>query len=174
MVRQVCCVAYLLSPSNLLLCHTEIYNGSSVLAVFSGFVSPTRYFIEGVAVAEHRCLPQQSGFTRIPEISANLPLDFTSFAFVNLGLNEPNLMSRSCNGFYWGVIPALLVGFTVRYLAAGVIHLSDRSKQIKKPVFTVIKSRNKQESSRFLTVSGIYLAGLGSLFGVCCWLILRS
>ena len=34
----------------------EIYN-NDVLAAFCGLLSPTRYFIESLAVAESRCLP---------------------------------------------------------------------------------------------------------------------
>ena len=36
--------------------YRDIYESSSV-ALFSGLLSPTRYFIEAMAVAESRCLP---------------------------------------------------------------------------------------------------------------------
>jgi hypothetical protein len=47
--------------------YRAIYDdGKSATAVFSGIVSVTRFFIEGITVEELRCLPPQSGYTVEP------------------------------------------------------------------------------------------------------------
>lgn len=116
---------------------STLYEGNPFLALLSGFVSVTRYFVEGLTVHEQRCLPVQSGFT-VDKYAFNFPLDVSASALAHLGQNDRSVIQQTCNGWYWGVLPAFAVGLTVRYLAAGVIHVSYRSKQAKKPLFSTI------------------------------------
>ena len=138
---------------------TDIYaDGNTATALFSGFISPTRYFTEGIAAAEHRCLPEQIGFTTDPAIAVNFQMEFSSFHFVGLGLNDSNVWIQSCEGFYWGVFPALMVGFTVRFIAAGVIHITNRSQQVKKPLSEILSSTgNPVVRKRFIWTASIFL-----------------
>lgn len=120
----------------------DIYaEGNGGLAVFSGIFSVTRYFMEGMMVQEQRCLPSQSGFTVEPT-SVYFPVDQVgSFHLISLGQNDLSVVQISCTGWYWGVLPAFLVGLTVRILAAGVLHVSDRSRQNKKSLWGDFKKR---------------------------------
>jgi len=146
----------------------DIYDGNPALAVFSGFVSVTRYFIEGMTVQEQRCLPEQSGYTLSPA-AVNFPLQLSSFALTNLAQNSNSVVQQSCNGWYWGVAPAILVGITIRFLAAGVIHVSDRSKQAKKPLQDQLKTQK-----RAVCMLVVFLFVFQVLFILACWLILRD
>ena len=123
--------------------YEDIYDNPAV-GVFSGFVSPTRYFVEGLTVAESRCLPAQSGFTVDTDEAVNFPLDRTSFSILSLAENDAGVIEESCSGWYWGILPALLVGLTVRWLAAGAIHLSGRSMQAKSPFLKELKQLFKK------------------------------
>lgn len=115
--------------------YRDVYEDEhGAMALFSGIVSAPRYFIEAMAAQELRCLPQQSGFTVEPT-SVNFPIDMVgSFHLVGLGQNDLSIVQRSCNGWYWGVLPAFVVGLMVRVLALGTLHVSDRSRQNKKPL----------------------------------------
>jgi len=118
---------------------SDIYS-SKATAVFCGLFSPTRYFIESLAVAEHRALPEQSGFTQ--QDAPNFPLESDSFALLSLAQNDDDVNQRSYSGWYWGFLPALFVGLTVRIVAFGTIHVSGRSQQAKRPLREVLKSNN--------------------------------
>lgn len=106
--------------------YRDIYDGNPAMALFSGIVSVTRYFIEGMTVQEQRSLPPQSGFTVEPT-SVNFPFDLVgSFHLAGLAQNDLSVVQQTFNGWYWGVYPALMVGLSLRVLAAGVLHVSDR------------------------------------------------
>ena len=107
--------------------YRDIYaEGNSGMALFAGIVSVTRYFIEGLTVQEQRCLPAQSGYTVEPT-SVNFPVDkVASFHLTGLAQNDLSVVQFSCSGWYWGVYVAFMVGLSVRVLAAGVLHASDR------------------------------------------------
>jgi hypothetical protein len=155
----------------------DIYEDNSVLALFVGFVSPTRYFIEGLTVAEFRCLPEQSGFTQTA-IAINFPRELNSFALIGLAQNDSNVRQQSCSGWYWGVLPALLVGLTIRWAAAGAIHVSERPKQAKKPLWKEIKQQTTQKGLSVYKSTGmivvVFVAVLAALFSLASWSILRS
>jgi hypothetical protein len=155
----------------------DIYGDNDLLALFSGFVSPTRYFIEGLAVAEHRCLPEQSGFTQTAA-AINFPQELNSFALLGLAQNDPSVREQSCSGWYWGVLPALLVGLTIRWAAAGAIHVSERSKQAKKPLWKEMKQQAAQKGlSIFKSTSmfvAVFLVVFAALFSLSSWTILRN
>jgi hypothetical protein len=107
----------------------EIYSGGIVEHLAAWF-SVTRFFIEGLAVSEHRCLPEQSGWT-VSEYSVNFDRNNTLMFFERFGYahHDPNATLVSCNGFYWGVLPSVFVGITIRYAAflAMVRRLLERS-----------------------------------------------
>lgn len=109
--------------------------GSGVTPIFCGIVSVTRYFIETLTVQEQRALPEQSGFT-VVETSVNFPIDQVgSFALVGLAQNDSSAVRQSYNGWYWGILPSLWVGLTIRVVAGGILHVSDRSKQARKSLW---------------------------------------
>jgi len=147
--------------------------GNSPTAVFSGLVSVTRYFIEGLTVAEQRCLPAQSGFTVEPT-SINFPVDLVgSFHLVGLAQNDSSVVRFSCHGWYWGVLPAFMVGLSLRVLAAGVLHVSDRSKQAKKSLWFDLVRRPLSKNKTIWIVAGFIVFVL-ALFVLSAFLILHS
>jgi hypothetical protein len=81
-----CCLLF----STFLRSLADIYEGNPVLALFVGFVSPTRYFVEALTVAEFRCLPEQSGYTQTA-IASNFPQELNSFALIGLAQNDPSV-----------------------------------------------------------------------------------
>lgn len=150
-----------------------IYGDSSAVELFCGFFSVTRFFMETLSVQEQRCLPEQSGFT-VAATSVNFPLDIVgSFNLVGLAQNDESVVQQSCNGWYWGVLPGFMVGLTVRFLAAGTLHISDRAKQAKKSLWNDLKVRplSRNPSLRALC---LFLLCWISLFSLTSWLIVRT
>ena len=85
-------------------------------------LSPSRYFIEGMAVAEMRALRVQHGFTEYLQFEdeenyMNTALLSVGFESKSLGLHDPHVFEESRNGWYWGVLPAILVGLSIHLLA---------------------------------------------------------
>jgi hypothetical protein len=144
----------------------------TAVALFSGYVSSTRYFVEGLAVHELRCLPIQSGFTVEP-FAFNFPLKFSVSTIAHLGQNDRAVVQHTCNGWYWGVLPAVAVGLTVRFLGAGAIHAFYRSKQARKPFVSDLLQRPLSKNRVFLT-SVTYMITFLCLFGFTSWFILRT
>lgn len=113
-------------------------------SIFAGLLSPTRFFIEGISVAESRVLPIQSGFTNLGKSFQGEALRTASFQMLGLGLHDfGNITQQSVRGWYWGVLPAFCVGLTVRWLGAGLIHVSHRSEQAKKPITYLLRHDRK-------------------------------
>jgi hypothetical protein len=168
-------VAWLVSSSLRPL--ADIYGDNDLLALFSGFVSPTRYFIEGLSVAEYRCLPEQSGFTQTAS-ATNFPQELNSFALLGLAQNDSSAREQSCSGLYWGALPALLAGLTIRWVAAGAIHVSERSKQAKKPFLKEMKQQAVGENFSIFKSTRMYMAVFvvvfAALFSLSSWTILRN
>lgn len=152
--------------------YRDIYDeGNGAMALFAGIFSVTRYFIEGMTVQEQRCLPSQSGFSVEPT-SVNFPVDLVgSFHLVGLAQNDLSVVQHSCHGWYWSVLPAFLVGFSLRVLAAGVIHVSDRSRQNKRSLWFDLKTRPLSQNKTFRVVACFVVLVL-VLFAVTCWVIL--
>jgi hypothetical protein len=136
--------------------------------IFAGWIAPTRFFYEALAVGEYRCLPEQSGFT-IGEEATNRAWNSSAFAVVGYAGHDPTATERSCTGWYWSVVPSLLVGFTVRFAATGAMHAFNRAQQTKKPLMCVMKSDKRV----FATVV-LYLVILCGLFVLTTWLFLRE
>lgn len=139
-----------------------------------GFMSSTRYFVETIAVTEHRCLPAQSGFT-LTDSATSFPLDMNSFAILGLAQNDfDNVIQRSCDGWYGDFLPPVFVGLTLRWLAAGLLHVAGRSKQAKRSLRQELASREGVEFRHFFLGVAGYLAVLVLLFALASWLILRE
>ena len=157
------------------LLYEDIYS-SPFIALFCGFFSPTRYFAEGLAVSEHRCMPVQSGFTQVvTNVTNNIPPDKNSFAILSLAQNDSTVIVPSCNGWFWYVLPALMVGLTIRIAAGGLIHVVGRAQQAKRPFFSEIRrelSSNERKTTLFSCA--LYCIVLLGSIAVSSWLILRK
>jgi len=145
--------------------------------LFSGFISPTRYFIESLTVAELRCLPEQSGFTQT-EIAFSYPEEANLFYVAHLARNDAGVSNQSCSGWYWGAVPALLVGLTIRILAAGCIHVSGRSQQAKRPLVEELRKPPEKNGptsfTRIRVAVTIFVAIFVLMFGLASWTIIRT
>lgn len=116
------------------------------------------------------CLQVQSGFTGLGPNFQGEALQAASFQITGQGLNDfGNITQRSFDGWYWGALPAFIVGVLIRWVAAGAIHVSDRSKQAKKPLFHTLNERK----TRYLVLGFYYLVLIG-LFGAASFLFLRE
>ena len=153
------------------LLYENIYSNPG-LALFCGFISPTRYFTESLAVSEHRCLPEQSGFT--VKNAPNFPPDKNSFALLGLAQNDSTVTIYSCDGWFWYVLPAFFVGLTIRVAAGGLIHVVGRSQQAKKPFLSLISEELRTRGPKTTTLVFVcYFLVLLGLITVSSWLILR-
>jgi hypothetical protein len=143
------------------------------LAIFCGFFSPLRYFAEGLAVSEHRCLRPQSGFTQ--EDAPNFPSDKTSFALLGIAQNDSNAMNHSCDGWYWYVLPAFMVGLTIRLMAGGLIHIVGRSQQAKQSILKEMENELKSHGPKTTVMVFLcYIIILLGLLTVTAWVMLRE
>jgi len=147
--------------------------GAFFTPLFSGFLSPSRYFTESLAVNDLRCLPAQTGFTNPGDLRLETGAHAFNFAF--LGANDfYNVTTQSCSGWYWGVLPSFLVGSLIRFVAAGLIHVTNRSKQSKKSLRYVFKkSKGKERLFFVLGLFGYFIVFLG-LFILTSWSILNK
>jgi hypothetical protein len=165
----------LLSGASPPVLYSDIY-ASPVTALLCGFFSPTRYFTEGLAVSAHRCMPVQSGFTQIvTNVTNNIPADKNSFAIVSLAQNDSSVIIPSCGGWYWYVLPAVMVGLTIRIAAGGLIHVVGRSQQAKRSLASEImrEFRSNERKTAFLSCV-LYMLVLMASIVVSSWLILRK
>ena len=117
-------------------------------------------------VQEQRCLPPQSGYT-VTDLSVSFPMDLNSFSLTSLAGKDESVVQRSCDGWYWSFLPALAVGITVRYVAAGLIHVSGRGKQARKPLTEELRSKSFRENPVAQSVV-IYFVGFFALFVITC------
>lgn len=161
--------SFLFSGANPPIRFADIYN-SKFWQVFCGILSPCRFFIEALAVVESRCLPVQSGFTNFGPNFRGEALQAASFQITGQALNDFGTVTlRSYEGWYWGALPALVVGLLIRWVAAGSIHVSDRSKQAKKS----IRHSLSENKSGFLVIFS-YIVVLVGLAGAATYLLLRD
>lgn len=115
--------------------YSDIYT-NDFLAVFSGLFSPCRFFIEMMVVSENRALPPQAGYTIEMDEAVNFPLEYNMFNYSGslMAQNDfPAVTEQSYNGWLWPVLPAFLVGLTVRIGTALVINCANRDMQAKVP-----------------------------------------
>eukprot|EP00980_Cylindrotheca_fusiformis_P018928 scaffold6322_cov59-Cylindrotheca_fusiformis.AAC.24 len=146
-----------------------IYEGG-IVEHLSAWLSPTRFFVEGLTVSEHRCLPEQSGWT-VSDASVNFDRQDTLMYYgrFSYAIHDPNATRESCDGFYWGVLPSVFVGLTVRCAAFIALHVFNRAKQTKKPLWHEIKT-NRMVVITMVLVSVLMIV----LISVTVWLYTRD
>jgi len=116
---------------------------SSFLNGVSSFLSPTRFFMESLIVDEFKTMPEQHGFTTTKINVADSEASFTNgFTYLHYGAGDPDVSKRSRNGWYWGVLPSLFVGLTIRSLGFILLHACNRHQRLEKPIWTDLKARN--------------------------------
>jgi hypothetical protein len=148
----------------------DIYSGRAI-ALLSAFFAPPRFFTETLTVSDQKCLPSQTGFTIDKENATDYESINDSFNQTQLGQLDPNLTNHSCGGWYWGVLPAVLVGVTIRFVAFGVIHIVNRGQLAKRSFWHQL--RYKGNKGLYLTLA-LYVLGLINLLGVTSWAILAK
>lgn len=148
--------------------YDEIYAEGGFKEVFAGWMSPTRFFYEALAVGEYRCLPEQSGFT-IQETSINRATNSSLMILFGYAGHDYNAVRYSCSGWYWSVLPSFFVGLTVRYLAIGAMHTFFRGQQTKKPLWKVMR-----KSGRVTKIVVAYLLVFAGLVVFTTWSFTRD
>ena len=93
----------------------------------------------------------------------------TMISLMGFAGHDLNAVRWLCNGWYWSVVPVLLIGITVRYLAIGAMHACFRAQQAKKPLIYVVR-RNRLVALTTL----LYFIGLAVLVSVTTWLFIRD
>lgn len=163
-----------------------------LVGIVCGIFSPCRYFVETSAVEEYRSLPAQYGWTVEP-YAVNYPFDLQGvmamagmhtpqnttglnlFQIAQLAQNSLSVVQQTENGWYWGYLPALFVGLSVRFLAGGVIHISQRSNQAKMSLWKQLRaSPDPFWKNKLLHTIIVYLLALLCMFGVTIFFILRK
>lgn len=147
--------------------YKQIY-ANTVTELLAGWLSPTRYFFEALAVGEIRCLPEQSGYT-LETTSYARTATQTKTIIAGLAGRDFNAVRHSCDGWYWSIIPVICIGLTIRYLAIGAMHACFRAQQAKKPLSYDMK-RNKS----VLVTTIVYCLGFIGLFSITTWTIIRN
>lgn len=148
--------------------YREIYDQAGMKEYLAGWISPTRFFFEALTVGELRCMPEQSGYTIEPN-SYNRRSNDTMISIMGYAGHDLNAVRWSCSGWYWSVIPVILIGITVRYVAIGAMHACFRAQQAKKPLLHVA-TRN----FRVALIMVFYSIGFLVLFFVTTWLFVRD
>jgi len=78
--------------------------------------------------------------------------------------HDNDVVHRSCDGWYWSWWPAFLVGLTIRFLAAGALHVFDRSKQAKHSFLEELQSIKPIHRNPACRSLGTFLIGVLVLF----------
>lgn len=139
--------------------------------------------MEGIAVSEAQCLPQQSGFTvtdsafGYPEFLDKYPYNTLPMARTDAG----TVTVQSCSGWFWWVPASIAVGITVRIVGGVAIHFSSRSQQGKKAFrhefvddFRKCRAGTKPILQSFILTSIIVFLVFAGFFALSTWLILRE
>mmetsp|Transcript_10771 Transcript_10771/g.22367 ORF Transcript_10771/g.22367 Transcript_10771/m.22367 type:complete len:602 (-) Transcript_10771:246-2051(-) len=148
--------------------YREIYDEAGMKEFLAGWISPTRFFFEALTVGELRCMPEQSGYT-IELDSYNRRSNDTMISIMGYAGHDLNAVRSSCSGWYWSVVPVILIGITVRYVAIGAMHACFRAQQAKKPLLHVAR-RNRSVA----LIMVLYFLGFVLLFSVTTWLFIRD
>lgn len=141
----------------------ETYRVGGIQELFSGLVSPMRFFVEMNAVSESRCLPEQTGYT-LGVNATGFPAKYSTMALLGFGINDlENATRQNSNGWYTSVIPAICVGLCMRVLGLGAIHACGRSQQIKKSIwYDISKSPQVKYCAILFTTCTVMLFALTS------------
>ena len=105
--------------------YDDIYNEKGV-GIISGLFSPSRFFLESLMVNEYRATPVQHGHTiNFEETMETTFYDnfaartrfLNGFSYRELAMNDSSVTTQTNMGWYWGVLPSIFVGLSVRFLA---------------------------------------------------------
>jgi len=105
------------------------------LNVFSSFIGPPRFFMESLVINEYKTTPEQHGFTWT---NTSSEFDKVSY-FLGLGGNDDDVYEMSKNGWYWGVLPSIFIGLTIRTLGFILIHACNRPNRLKQSLASDLK-----------------------------------
>jgi hypothetical protein len=136
---------------------TDIYAGGFTEHL-SGWLSPTRYFFEGLTVGDYRCLAPQSGLT-VDDESVNFNRTYSVLSNLGMAGHDPNATQQSCGGWYWGVLPSIFVGLTIRFAAGLAMHTFNRSMQTKKSLLFEMKRDKKARCTVVAMIVTLFLLG---------------
>lgn len=164
--------------------YKDLYD-KPVLAVFAAFVSPLRFFVEGLGVSTAKCLPVQSGF----------PISDDAFSYDKFGDKYPYWQSSTymahtdlgsaevtgCEGWFWWVGASFAIGITIRIVAGIAIHFIGRAKQGKKPFikevtddFYKCRAGTRSIFQSFILRGICVFIVFACFMTLSCWLILRD
>ena len=119
------------------------------LGVVTGLLSPTRHFVEQMAVAEQWALPLQSGFTQ----SYSKYLSVYSIYFdMCFAIDLATVRGQSTAGWYWPFARLFMVGLTVCLLSFLFLHMFNWPQHSQKPLIVSFQEKkNKKKYLRTLT-----------------------
>lgn len=140
--------------------YKDIYEGG-LTEYLSGWLSPTRFFIEGLTVGEVRCLPPQHGWS-VADTSVNFPRDeglMRRPGAFRYAIHDPDATKPSCDGWYWGIYPSVVVALTIRFAALMAMHVFNRAQQTKKPFLFELKRNNKYRIYSVVSIVILFLLG---------------
>lgn len=140
------------------------------MGLFCAFFSSPRFFTETIIVSDMKCLPAQTGFT-VAVDAINFPKEKSSFHVFSWGMNDSSVTDPSCSGWYWNVLPAVMVGITLRFAAFGVINSFNLEQQSKKSFWFRMRHQRTPELNRSVA---IYCTCLLVLFIITAVLVLRK
>jgi hypothetical protein len=153
-----------------------------------GILNITSFADKDIGISEARCLPIQSGYA----LSSNAKsyrmfhrdypyyLGLTYFGHIGqYNSVDKKALVQSCDGWFWWVPAAFLIGITIRVLGCIAINFAERSKQGKKSVTEEVRNdcQNRQRTQimhSFVLKSLVVIFVLLVLIIVSCWLILRE
>ena len=118
--------------------YEKMYEEGGLTEHIPAWFSPTRWFYESLMVGDLRCFPEQTGMT-VADESKNYDRANTVMHKLGLAWHDPNASQRSCDGWYFNVLPAILVGLTIRFAALLAMHSFNRPQQVKKPLLYEMK-----------------------------------
>ena len=108
--------------------YSHIYGEFGLNAFIAGIFAPSRFFIESCAVGELRALEVQHGFTEYVLFAdegnhTTSKLVSVGFNSTSIGMHDPFVHEHSSRGWYWGLLPAIFVGLTIRVAAFVLVRI---------------------------------------------------
>lgn len=96
----------------------------------------------------------QSGFTGLRGEAA----ESASFQILHYGSNDfDEIIQRSYSGWFWGAVPCLFVGLWIRWMGLGLMCVSNRVNQAKKP-FGLQDANEKLWFAAYMVVLACFVA----------------
>mmetsp|Transcript_34130 Transcript_34130/g.49529 ORF Transcript_34130/g.49529 Transcript_34130/m.49529 type:complete len:875 (-) Transcript_34130:267-2891(-) len=140
--------------------YKDIYAGVGY-EILCGAISATRFFQESMVVSEYRCLPEQAGFAISDDAeyllnNYNTDTSVNGFSYFNLAMRDHDtVVGKSCDGWFWGVLPSFFIGLTLRAFACVFLHILNRGQQAKKKFVEELRVNGKLKdyATVFVTTS---------------------